>query len=193
MVKFKEEAAGILKLPLYERLACEVMLRQMRTHDGWEEATVRVEADEGVYDSVSQPDVRSASILYLGFFSEVMASFDEKIRTTIKPLIKNFWSVNLTEYGGTQLVRYTPGGWYETHQDAGADFEDRYFTVICYLNDNFSGGRTQFPYLSHAALPEAGKAIVFPSTYFHRAEPVLEGEKYVVVSWILGPVPIKWI
>jgi Rps23 Pro-64 3,4-dihydroxylase Tpa1-like proline 4-hydroxylase len=170
-----------------------VMLQQMRTHDGWEDATVRVEADEGVYDSVSQRDVRSASILYLGFFSEVMASFDRKIRTTITPLIKNFWSIDLTEYGGTQLVRYTPGGWYETHQDAGADFEDRYFTVICYLNDNFSGGQTQFPYLSHAARPETGKAIVFPSKYFHRAEPVIEGEKYVVVSWMLGPVPIRWI
>ena len=193
MVKFKEEAAGILKLSLYERPACEVMLQQMRTHDGWEEATVRVEADEGVYDSVSQPDLRSASILYLGCFSKVMASFDEKIRTIIKPLIKNFWSVDLSDYGGTQLVRYPPGGWYETHQDAGADFEDRYFTVICYLNDNFLGGQTQFPYLSHAARPEAGKAIVFPSKYFHRAEPVIEGEKYVVVAWMLGPVPIKWI
>src|SRR6266498_1391569 len=109
MVKFKEEAAGVLKLSLYERPACEVMLHQMRAHDGWEEATVRVEADKGVFDSVSQPGVRSASILYLGCFSKVMASFDEKIRTTIKPLIKNFWSVDLTEHAGTQLVRYTPG------------------------------------------------------------------------------------
>lgn len=193
MVKFKEEAAGVLKLSLYEPPACEAMLDHMRTHDGWEQATVRVQADEGVYDSISQPDVRSASILYLGCFSEVMASFDVKMRTTIRPLIKDFWSVDLTEYAGTQLVRYTPGGWYETHQDAGADFEDRYFTVICYLNDNFAGGHTRFPYLSHAAVPETGKAIVFPSKYFHRADPVIEGEKYVVVSWVLGPVPIKWI
>lgn len=193
MVKFKEEAAGVLKLSLYEPPACEAMLDHMRTHDGWEQATVRVQADEGVYDSISQPDVRSASILYLGCFSEVMASFDVKMRTTIRPLIKDFWSVDLTEYSGTQLVRYTPGGWYETHQDAGADFEDRYFTVICYLNDNFAGGHTRFPYLSHAAVPETGKAIVFPSKYFHRADPVIEGEKYVVVSWVLGPVPIKWI
>ena len=193
MVKFKEEVAGVLKLSLYERQECKAMLGRMRGHNGWEHATVRVEADGDVYDSVSLPDIRSASVLYLDHFADVMNSFDEKMRTTIKPLIKDFWSVDLAEYGGTQLVRYTPGGWYETHQDAGADFEDRYFTVICYLNDNFAGGHTSFPYLAHAAVPETGKAIVFPSKYFHRAEPVTRGEKYVLVSWVLGPVPIKWI
>ena len=169
------------------------MLRDLRTHDCWEQATVRVSVGNGGYDSLQQPEIRSASILYPGYCDAVMQSFADKMKTTIQPLIKDFWSVDLREYDGTQLVRYTPGGGYETHQDAGADFEDRYFTVICYLNDNFSGGQTQFPYLAHAAVPETGKAIVFPSKYFHRAEPVSDGEKYVLVTWVLGPVPIKWI
>lgn len=193
MVKFKEEAAGVLSLPLYGPPACRTMLSRLTTLDAWEDAAVRVEAGAGAYDSVSRPDVRSASVLYLDPFSKVMVSFDERMRTIIRPLIKDYWSVDLTDYSGTQLVHYRPGGWYETHQDAGADFEDRYFTVICYLNDNFAGGHTHFPYLAHAALPETGKAIVFPAKYFHRAEPVTAGEKYVVVSWVLGPVPIKWI
>jgi len=193
MLNFCEEANGVLSLSLYRPSACTSILRELKTRDAWEEATIRVPADPGGYSSVLLPDVRTASVMYLDGSMNVMASFAEKMRRCITPLIKQVWSVDLPEYSGTQLVRYRPGGWYETHQDAGADFEDRYFTVICYLNDNFTGGRTEFPYLSHAAVPETGKAIVFPARYFHRAEPVIDGEKYVLVTWILGPIPIPWI
>ncbi len=193
MVKFEEEAAGVLKLTLFDPRECEAILTDLLRIDCWEQATVRVPAINGDYDSVSQPEIRSASILFPDRSVAAMKSFARKMRTTIQPLIKEFWSVDLCEYDDTQLVRYTPGGWYETHQDAGADLENRYFTVICYLNENFSGGQTQFPYLGHAAVPETGKAIVFPAKYFHRAEPVIAGEKYVLVSWVLGPVPINWI
>jgi len=193
MVKFEEEAAGVLNLRLFDPPECEAILKDLLRNDCWEQATVRVPASSGEYESVSQPDIRSASILFPDHSVAAMKSFARKMRTSIQPLIKEFWSVDLREHDDTQLVRYTAGGRYETHQDAGADLENRYFTVICYLNENFSGGQTQFPYLGHAAVPLTGKAIVFPAKYFHRAEPVIAGEKYVLVSWVLGPVPLKWI
>ncbi len=121
------------------------------------------------------------------------SSFDEKIRTIVKPVINEFWGVQLKDYSGTQAVRYRPGGRYSAHQDAAMDLEDRYFTVICYLNHDFQGGQTSFPYLSYAAVPKTGKAIVFPSKYFHCGEPLIAGVKYVIVSWIMGPVPVRWI
>jgi predicted 2-oxoglutarate/Fe(II)-dependent dioxygenase YbiX len=61
------------------------------------------------------------------------------------------------------------------------------------LNDDFTGGRTLFPTLNYATTPAAGQAIIFPSNYLHGSEPVSRGKKFVLVSWIDGPVPIKWI
>jgi predicted 2-oxoglutarate/Fe(II)-dependent dioxygenase YbiX len=42
-------------------------------------------------------------------------------------------------------------------------------------------------------MPQAGQAILFPSNYLHGSEPVISGKKFVIVSWIDGPVPIKWL
>jgi hypothetical protein len=193
MIEFREEAKGVLGVPLYEPTDCEWIVNYVKTHEGWEDATVRVQANDGVYDSVTQPALRSAMVLSLRSVSEILQGFDERLEAIIKPLIAQFWGVLLKDHTGTQIVRYSPGGCYSTHQDAGADFEDRYFTIICYLNEDFEGGQTRFPWLAHSAVPETGKAIVFPSKYFHCAEPVLKGEKQVIVSWVMGPIPVKWI
>ena len=41
--------------------------------------------------------------------------------------------------------------------------------------------------------PLCGKAVIFPSTYLHRAEPVTRGRKYVIVSRLTGRQPIRRI
>jgi hypothetical protein len=193
MIDYREEAEGVIAVPLCEVSTCQSILAYVRGLDDWQSATVRVQSIEGVYDSVGQTEVRAASILSPPHLSEIFPEFDERMEATIKPLIKQFWGVDLTEHTGTQLVRYIPGGRYLAHKDAGMDFEDRYFTVVCYLNDEFEGGTTWFPHLGYRSIPQSGKTILFPANYLHSAEAVLKGEKYVVVSWVLGPVPIKWI
>jgi len=90
-------------------------------------------------------------------------------------------------------VRYEPGNYYAAHTDTGMNLLDRYFTVLCYLNDDFEGGQTSFPTLLYSAAPRRGKAVVFPSTYVHRADPVTRGEKYVIVSWMMGAPPSRWL
>jgi predicted 2-oxoglutarate/Fe(II)-dependent dioxygenase YbiX len=94
---------------------------------------------------------------------------------------------------GTHAVRYQPGDYYAPHTDTGADLLDRYFTVLCYLNDDFEGGETRFPQIGYSVAPRRGKAVVFPATYLHQAGRVTSGEKYVIVSWLAGRPPIKWI
>ena len=192
-MSYEEVAEGILALRLYDAHSCQSILESVRRYDDWESATVRVQSDDGSFDSRPQSDVRAATNLAGHHMTRMLPDFDEKVTTTIKPIIKQFWGVDLLEHSGTQLVRYLPGGRYLAHLDAGQDMEDRYFSVVCYLNSNFEGGTTWFPNLSYRAIPQSGKTIVFPSRYLHSAEPVLDGEKYVMVTWVLGPVPIKWI
>ena len=88
MLNFCEEANGVLSLSLYRPSACTSILRELKTRDAWEEATIRVPADPGGYSSVLLPDVRTASVMYLDGSMNVMASFAEKMRRCITPLIK---------------------------------------------------------------------------------------------------------
>ena len=170
-----------------------MILESVKSSGDWESATIRLQSEDGHFNSVPQSEVRSATILAEHHVTRLIPDFNYRLTTTINPVIKQFWGVDLQGHSGTQIVRYLPGGRYMAHADAGQDMQDRYFSVVCYLNSDFEGGTTWFPNLSYRAIPQCGKAIIFPSTYLHSAEPVLEGEKYVLVTWLLGPVPIKWI
>lgn len=192
-MSYQEAADGILAVKLYEPSFCQSVLDSIRASDAWENATIRLPANDGGFHSLPQTDVRAATILAEDRFRSVLPDFDNRMATTIKPVIKHFWGVDLVEHSGTQLVRYLPGGHYMAHIDAGQDMENRYFSVVCYLNSDFEGGGTWFPNLSYRVVPESGKAVIFPSKYLHAAEPVLDREKYVLVTWVVGPLPIKWI
>ena len=122
-----------------------------------------------------------------------MRDFSEKLGRLVRPAVKELWRVDLTRHSGTHVVRYEPGNYYAAHTDTGMNLLDRYFTVLCYLNDDFEGGQTSFPTLLYSAAPRCGKAVVFPSTYVHRADPVTRGEKYVIVSWMMGAPPSRWL
>jgi hypothetical protein len=193
MIPYTEESHHIFAVQLYTAAECRRVVESVRSLDTWQSAQVREPTDEGGFDSFTRPEIRSTSILRWSDDEVIYKEFDVKMQSVIKPLIKQIWGVDFTEHGGTQILRYAPGGHYVAHSDAGEDLQDRYFSIVCYLNDDFEGGQTSFPFLDYAATPLRGKAIIFPSKYLHRAEPILDGEKYVLVSWVLGPTPIRWI
>lgn len=190
MVTFAEEASGLLAFDLFEREQCRRIVDEIERVDGWDDAAIRVEGSAA--DTIAH-EIRFASVLGLGAVPDLSLLFDEKVNEIVRPVLTSFWGVDLKQHAGAQVVRYSPGGRYNAHQDAGVDCQDRYFTVVCYLNDDFEGGYTRFPHLSHATVPKAGRAVVFPSRYFHCAEPIVRGEKYVIVTWMVGPIPIRWI
>lgn len=92
------------------------------------------------------------------------------------------------------LLRYEPGGKYDIHSDAEHyDFEsrqfyrfiDRDFSMLIYLNDNFTGGELNFPWLNYQYKPVAGDLVIFPSNHIftHESLPIISGKKYALVSW----------
>jgi predicted 2-oxoglutarate/Fe(II)-dependent dioxygenase YbiX len=140
------------------------------------------------------PETRSACILNRLQAAATYDEFEEKVRVVVNPLVRQIWGVDLPRQEGTQIVRYAPGGHYIPHKDADeGELANRYFTVLCYLNDSFEGGKTSFTSLNFTAVPFPGKTLVFPSRYLHCAEPVTRGEKFVFVTWLCGSLPIKWI
>ncbi|HUJ93949.1 MAG TPA: 2OG-Fe(II) oxygenase [Terriglobales bacterium] len=185
------EAQGVFATRLYSPLRCVAWVEQAKRSRQWCEAEVAID-ESG--NSGANPTSRWARILHGPIADKVRRDFESRIRREITPLIRGTWGANLRQCHGTQLIRYRKGGHYVPHSDVGTgDLARRLFTVLCYLNEDFRGGRTGFPSLGYSATPQAGKVIVFPSSYLHCAEPVVHGQKFVALTWLCGPAPVRWI
>jgi len=83
-----------------------------------------------------------------------------------------------------QFVRYTAGGTYVDHRDSPAPgATPRVVSLVCYLNDDFSGGATVFSAGGVRVEPVSGMVVAFAPLLLHRAEPVTAGTKYVITAW----------
>lgn len=91
------------------------------------------------------------------------------------------------------LLRYTPGGKYDWHQDViWGNKDHRKFTVILQLSNplEYEGGDFEFRdanNLDMSKSKEKGSLIMFPSIMYHRIKPITKGTRYSIVSWINGP------
>lgn len=191
LIRCTEEAEGIVAVPLFQPRTCRKIIEAVRENEGWRSAMVSKRGTDGELRAVVDTAHRIADVLFSQHLAAVRRRFDDKMDKLLKPLAGHFWAHKLTDHEGTQIVRYAPGGHYIVHSDVGPRTRNRYYSVVCYLNDAFEGGGTRFPALDYAVTPQCGKAILFPSHYLHGGEPVISGEKYILVSWITGPVPDK--
>lgn len=113
----------------------------------------------------------------------------EKIRPFMYDCVKkyaSYYDVDVYNDEGLNLLRYESYDKYEYHVDYGVG---RYRTVSCliYLNpDEYVGGGTTFKHFNHTIDPSEPALVLFPSNYpyLHAAEPVVEGVKYIVVTWM---------
>ena len=92
------------------------------------------------------------------------------------------------------VLNYAPGEQYRPHFDAlpGAA-NQRVFTAILYLNDEYEGGKTAFPELDLQVRGRAGDMLLFANVdrqgrrdprSFHAGLPVNAGEKWIATRWI---------
>ena len=77
---------------------------------------------------------------------------------------------------------------FDIHTDVqDHDSAKRYLAFLIYLNEDFKGGETDFPYNKLTIKPETGKVLVFPPTwqYPHIGLPVKSGKsKYVMSTYL---------
>ena len=89
-----------------------------------------------------------------------------------------------------RVKKYEPGT--EDQFGLHVDVQDhatakRYLAFLVYLNDDFKGGETTFPYNKLTIKPETGKVLVFPPTwqYPHKGVPVKSGSpKYIMSTYL---------
>ena len=193
MAVYEEQTKGVISLRLFETSECQAIVQKLMHLETWNQALIREERNGHDYSDVKNPALRSATLAQSDDVAWLYREFELRIHQLIKPVVSDLWKIDLKAQSGTQLLKYEVGDHYKPHLDTGVDLEQRYFSVLCYLNDDFQGGRTLFPTLDYAVTPVAGQAVLFPSMYRHGSEPITSGRKFVLVSWIDGPVAIKWI
>ena len=63
----------------------------------------------------------------------------------------------------------------------------RFLAIVCYLNNDFDGGETQFPHFGINVKPKKGNILLFPCTwtYLHKGNPPTNGHaKYILGSFL---------
>lgn len=106
------------------------------------------------------------------------------------------WGFDVKKANQSEFLKYPAGGGrYKGHIDTFLSKEPqnlqecRKVTVLAFLNDDYKGGKF-FLQTGHEKMyppQKKGTVIAFPSFILHGVEDVEEGERYSVVTWLVGP------
>ena len=97
-----------------------------------------------------------------------------KILNIKKPTVINHYAIN----------KYFSGESMGLHVDSYENSDEKRFTILIYLNDDYEGGEIEFPNQNIKFKPQAGSALIFPTQepYAHKSYDVLNGFKYFVLG-----------
>ncbi len=153
------------------------------------------EAEAGVVEWVINKQIRDTQEVQLP--ADVIARLDGIIDAGVQAFIDPFYAVRVRDREPPQVLHYGTGGHYIPHVDAETLFKDdsgldlweksldRDLSVVCFLNDDFTGGELVFPGLDLVIKPQAGTLVCFPAdhNYIHGVNPVTAGHRYTLVTW----------
>ena len=199
MIK-EEIAPGIVVysnvIPDSETLYTDIEEGALSAKISWAAAGVKEESDAKV--NTKTRDTSTIGVNYLGNVKDVLLVNNVKelffinlnniFFESFDPIEKDY----LSSYGifsewhdSYGILKYGEGQQFTNHIDDHPSYHRRISTVY-YLNDNYTGGEINFPRFNITFKPKANQMIIFPSTYVynHSVSPVIEGERYAVVSWM---------
>jgi len=162
----------------------------------WQSARVK-EGDETNIVNTMTRSTSTIGIPYSGkiedlvsqtFFEEFHANLNNLFFKNFDPIEKDYMSeygIKTNWHDQYGILKYGKDQFFTNHIDDHPDFHRRISTIY-YLNDNYSGGEINFPRFGITFKPKANQMILFPSTYVynHSVSPVIDGERYAVVSWL---------
>mgnify|MGYP000243557526 CR=1 FL=1 len=199
MIK-EEIAPGIVVysnvIPNSENLYQDIEEGIISANVEWQDASVKSSQDNAGVDNMIR-STKTVGVPYAGkihdivennissiFFTSLNNLFFENFDPIEKDYLSSFgiYSGWHDTYG---ILKYGQGQFFVNHIDDHPDYHRRVSTLY-YLNDNYTCGEINFPRFNITFKPKANQMILFPSTYVynHSVSPVVEGDRYVVVSWL---------
>ena len=145
---------------------------------GYEPATIETEKGPVHIESVRNNNriIFSDPDLAIGLW--------ERARSLSPQKIGNSKAIGLNEM--FRFYKYEPGQLFKKHKDQSYirnDSEASYYTILIYLNDNYTGGETTFNEIT--INPQTGTALIFRHDLEHTGSEVKSGVKYVLRTDIM--------
>lgn len=178
-----DHAPGIVTVSgVLSPLECEVHMSTTETH-GYSDAPVTT-----AWGPRMIPGIRNNTRVMIDDHERARWLW-ERIEPFVPPTLDGRRVVGLNER--FRYYRYHPGQYFNWHRDGAfrrSRQEASQLTLMVYLNDDFTGGRTEF---SDAAPidPQQGMVLLFEHTLGHRGAPVESGTKYVMRTDVMYRVP----
>jgi len=153
-------------------------------------------------DCISAAEGDNLFPVSIGDLADINITHENRVYISSSELANIIWSkisdIVPQQYGSYPVIgintefrfyKYLTTQKFERHQDI--DFrnnnnEKSFYSLLIYLNDNFSGGETLFD--EYTVKPFLGSALIFPHTLFHSGNIVTSGIKYVLRSDIMYKV-----
>ena len=142
---------------------------------------------------IHRPDIRNNERVMLDS-PDLAALLFERVRPFVSSPIRNREAIGLNER--LRFYRYDVGQKFAPHLDGSfrrENGEESQLTFMVYLNDDFSGGETNFffpaPVGTVRVVPKRGMALLFVHRVEHEGASVLEGRKYVLRSDVMYSTP----
>ena len=130
--------------------------------------------------------------IWKGALSTLMINFEQALREYLKETqILTFTGVGDLNFTTVKIQKTKPAqGYHAWHIEKNGHSEmfNRVLAYTIYLNDVEEAGETEFLFQKRRVKPKMGRIAIWPSgfPYVHRGNPPLEGEKYIITSWMLA-------
>lgn len=169
-----ESAAPIRSVEVFGELEAAAIIWSANASAAWRAAGIN-------HDLEVKPAVRDAEILEPDADPELFERCRKRLVAATGAFAAELAPKSVL--AELQIVRYAAGGRYVDHRDTVALGAPRALSLVCYLNDDFTGGATVFVEPPMVIEPRAGLAVLFSPLLMHRADPVTRGTKYVITAW----------
>jgi len=161
----------------------------------WIAASVKEGSDTSV--NTKTRDTNTFSIPYYNEINNVLQdspnqtffnNLNNLFFKSFDPIEKDYMSmygIGSEWHDSYNILKYGIGQKFTNHIDDHPSYHRRISTIY-YLNDDYVGGELNFPRFNITFKPKANQMVIFPSTYVynHSVSPVIDGERYAVVSWL---------
>ena len=138
--------------------------------------------------SAPRLDMSIKRVVHVNASRELGQEIDRVLVFSLLPAIERVFDYRVTHRVAYKISAYSAEqkGFFAAHRDnsdTGTTFR-RFALSIC-LNEDWRGGGICFPEYSSAPLHLAtGDALVFPTSLMHRVEPIQQGERLVLLSFM---------
>jgi predicted 2-oxoglutarate/Fe(II)-dependent dioxygenase YbiX len=161
---------------------CNILLETIKSNVELQPGKI---ATKMVYDKTK----RDSNISFIPLSS--LPKIKEKLQLVLSEKIKvKGYELNF-ENQQVQFTEYQKDGHYAWHQDSSPkEFSDRYCSLVIQLNDDYVGGELQLKEFDNKRKETIitfergiGNLFVFVSSTTHRVAPIVDGNRYSLVSW----------